>query len=74
VDLPNSNTFCSLCEIESESRDHLLFTHPISFSIWRKCHAWLGVQSILHHEDPGCFMQQTGIFSSKKVGRICTTI
>jgi len=48
IDIPIESNLCVFCNEVEENVSHLLFTCKISYSIWKMCENWLGVQ-LVHH-------------------------
>lgn len=48
---------CSLCSLAEETTAHLFFTCAISWKIWVRIYAWLGIQTVLPEEGRLHFLQ-----------------
>lgn len=41
---------CALCSNEDETLEHLLFSCPVSCSVWKTSYKWLGISTALPHD------------------------
>lgn len=57
---------CVLFNNMDESTTHLFFSSRISYEIWTRCYAWLGVQTALPEDGTAHFLQHSGYHLCKK--------
>lgn len=65
--VPLHSQSCCLCSSAMESISHLLYTCPISSTIWYNIFSWLGVVLVPHSSPIGHFLQVSDLFEKRKL-------